>query len=154
LQATVTPAAEIGVLDAKDPTFVALYREVRDRAAELATKRGVPAEAVGQMLSQIAEPGQLADVVAGYLDAPLADRQGLLEALAIEDRLRRVLILVQKQIEVLSAQEAIQSKVKEELGGRQREVYLREQLRAIQDELGEGEGEADDALRELKTKLD
>jgi ATP-dependent Lon protease len=154
LVATVSEAAELPPLDAKDATFVGLHREVRERAAELATRRGVPADAVGQMLAQITEPGQLADVVAGYLDAPLADRQGLLEALAIEDRLRRVLILVQRQIDVLSAQEAIHSKVKEELGERQREVYLREQMRAIQKELGEGDEAADGALAELKAKLD
>jgi ATP-dependent Lon protease len=154
LQATVSEATELQPLDAKDPTFVALHREVRERAAELATRRGLPAEAVGQMLSQITEPGQLADLVAGYLDAPLADRQGLLEALAIEDRLRRILIMVQRQIEVLSAQESIQSKVKEELGERQREVYLREQLRAIQKELGEDDTANDAALAELKAKLD
>jgi ATP-dependent Lon protease len=154
LVATVSEATELQPLDPKDATFLALHREVRDRAAELATKRGLPAEAVGQMLNQISEPGQLADLVAGYLDAPLADRQGLLEALAIEDRLRRVLILVQRQIDVVNAQEAIHSKVKEELGERQREVYLREQLRAIQKELGEGDEAADSALQELKAKLD
>ncbi|HEX8108867.1 MAG TPA: endopeptidase La [Kofleriaceae bacterium] len=154
LLATVSEATELPPLNPTDATFLALHREVRDRAAELATKRGLPAEAVGQMLNQISEPGQLADLVAGYLDAPLADRQGLLEALAIEDRLRRVLILVQRQIDVLSAQEAIQSKVKEELGERQREVYLREQLRAIQKELGEGDEAADSSLAELKAKLD
>ncbi|HEX3483341.1 MAG TPA: endopeptidase La [Kofleriaceae bacterium] len=154
LVATVSEATELQPLDPKDATFLALHREVRDRAAELATKRGLPAEAVGQMLDQISEPGRLADLVAGYLDAPLADRQGLLEALAIEDRLRRVLILVQRQIDVVNAQEAIHSKVKEELGERQREVYLREQLRAIQKELGEGDEAADSALQELKVKLD
>ena len=57
---------------------------------------------------------------------------------------------MQRQIDVLSAQEDIQSKVKEELGGRQREMYLREQLKAIQKELGEGEGAADESLKELK----
>jgi ATP-dependent Lon protease len=154
LVATVAPAAELPPLDPKDPAFVALHREVRERAAELGTRRGLPAEAVRQMLDQITEPGRLADLVAGYLDAPLADRQGLLEALAVDDRLRRVLILVQRQIDVLAAQEDIQSKVKEELGERQREVYLREQLRAIQKELGEGDGAADEALAELKAKLD
>ncbi|HMG22526.1 MAG TPA: endopeptidase La, partial [Kofleriaceae bacterium] len=154
LVATVSEATELGPLDAVDPTFVALHREVRERAAELATRRGLPAEAIGQMLDRITEPGRLADLVAGYLDAPVADRQALLEALAVEDRLRRVLIHVQRQIDVLSAQEAIQSKVKEELGERQREVYLREQLRAIQKELGEGDAAADEALAELKAKLD
>ncbi len=154
LVATVSPAAEQQPLDAKDPSFVALHREVRDRAAELAGKRGVSDEAVEQMLEKITDPGRLADLVAGYLEAPVGERQPLLEALAIEDRLRRVLILVQRQLDVMSAQEDIQSKVKEELGGRQREAYLREQMRAIQKELGDG-GEGDDlAMKELKTKLD
>jgi ATP-dependent Lon protease len=154
LVAQVAPATELPPLDAKDKSFVALHREVRERAAELAKKRGVPAEAVEQMLSQIDEPGRLADLVAGYLDAPVADRQALLEALAIEDRLRGILIHVQRQIDVLAAQEDIQSKVKEEIGGRQREHYLREQLRAIQKELGEGDEAADESLKELKAKLD
>jgi ATP-dependent Lon protease len=153
LVATVSPATELQPIDAKDHTFVALHREVRERAAELAKRRGLPEEAVEQMLVQITEPGRLADLVAAYLDVPSAERQVVLEALAVEDRLRRVLIHVQRQLEVLSAQEDIQSKVKEELGDRQREVYLREQLRAIQKELGEGEG-ADDSLKELQAKLD
>ena len=65
-----------------------------------------------------------------------------------------MLVHLQRQIDVLSAQEEIQSKVKEELGGRQREVYLREQLKAIQKELGEGDDAADESLKELKAKLD
>ncbi len=154
LVAQVAPAIEQQPIDPKDHAFVALHREVRERAAELAKKRGLPEEAVDQMISQIEEPGRLADLVAAYLDVPVAERQGLLEALAIEDRLRRVLIHVQRQIEVLSAQEDIQSRVKEELGDRQREVYLREQMRAIQKELGEGDESGDAALQELFAKLD
>ncbi len=154
LVATVSVATELQPLDDKDSAFVALHRELRDRAAELAKRRGLPEEAVEQMLSQITEPGALADLVAGYLDVPIAERQGLLEALSIEDRVRRVLIHVQRHINILSAQEDIQSKVKEEIGGRQREAYLREQLRAIQKELGEGDESADDSLKELKAKLD
>ncbi|MFT3696759.1 MAG: endopeptidase La [Kofleriaceae bacterium] len=154
LQATVNDAAELQPLDPKDPTFVALHREVRERAAELAKKRGVPEDTVEQMLNHITEPGRLVDLVAGYLEAPVADRQALLEILAIEDRLRAVLIHVQRQIEVLSVQEDIQEKVKEELGDRQREVYLRQQLKAIQAELGEGDEANDEALKELKAKLD
>ncbi len=154
LQATVSLATELQPLDAKDPTFVALHREVRDRATELGTKRGLPEEAVKQMISQVDEPGRLADLVAGYLDAPVAERQALLEAFSVDDRLRRVLILVQKQIDVLSAQQDIQEKVKEEIGSRQKEHYLREQMRAIQKELGEGDEAADEAQRELKAKLD
>ena len=154
LVATVSEATDLEPIDPKDNTFVALHREVRARAAELATKRGVPAEAVEQMLEQITEPGRLADLVAGYLEVPTAERQALLETLAIEDRLRGVLIHIQRQLAVLSAQEEIQSKVKEELGDRQREVILREQLRAIQKELGEGAEGGDESLKELKATLD
>src|SRR3954470_7031214 len=118
LVAVVADAADLEPLDPKSPTFQALNREVRDRSAELASKRGVPGEAVEQMLQQITEPGRLSDLVAGYLDIGVGERQALLEMLAIEDRLRGVLIHVQRQLSVLTAQADIQSKVKEELGGR------------------------------------
>jgi ATP-dependent Lon protease len=154
LEATVQEAREMLALDAKDPAFVALHHEVRERAAELGRKLGLPEEAVGQFLQGVQEPGPLADLVAGYLDIPATEKQALLETLSVEDRLRRVLLHVQRQIEVLSAQEDIQSKVKEELGGRQREMYLREQMKAIQKELGEGDGAEDESLKELRAKLD
>src|SRR3569623_231401 len=154
LVSAVSEVAALEPLDAKDSTFVALFREVRVRAAELAKKRGVSAEAVEQMLAQITEPGHLADLVAGYLDVPVAERQQLLEATSIEDRLRRGLIHVTRQIEVVSAQEDIQSKVMAELGERQREVYLRQQLKAIREELGEGDASGAKALDALKAKLD
>jgi ATP-dependent Lon protease len=154
LEATVQEAREMLELDSRDPAFVALYHEVRERAAELGRKLGLPDEAITQFLEGVQEPGRLADLVAGYLDIPATEKQALLETLSVEDRLRRVLLHVQRQIEVLSAQEDIQSKVKEELGGRQREMYLREQMKAIQKELGEGEGAEDESLKELRAKLD
>ena len=154
LEAAVQEAREMLALDPKDKAFVALHREVRERAAELGKKMGLPDEAIEQILAEVDEPGRLADLVAGYVDIPTPERQALLETLSVEDRLRRVLVHVQRQIDVLSTQEEIQSKVKEELGGRQREVYLREQLKAIQKELGEGEGADDESLKELKAKLD
>jgi ATP-dependent Lon protease len=154
LEATVQEAREMLPLDSRDAAFLALHREARERAAELAKKIGLPEEAVNQILAEVDEPGRLADLVAGYIDIPPAERQALLETLSIEDRLRRVLVHVQRQIDVLSAQEDIQEKVKEELGGRQREMYLREQLKAIQKELGEGDGSDDESLKELRAKLD
>jgi len=154
LEASVQQAREMLPLDPKDAAFLALHREARERAGELGKKLGLPDEAVEQILGEVDEPGKLADLVAGYIDIPHAERQALLETLSVEDRLRRILVHVQRQIDVLSAQEDIQEKVKEELGGRQREAYLREQLRAIQKELGEGEGAQEESLKELKAKLD
>jgi ATP-dependent Lon protease len=109
LEAVVVTAAEMAPPDAKDPVFLALHKEARERAAELGEKMGLPEEAVAQFLEQAEEPGRLADLVAGYIDIPMADRQQLLETLSVEDRLRRVLVAVQRQIGVLSAQEDIQS---------------------------------------------
>jgi ATP-dependent Lon protease len=153
MEAVVVAAAEMAPPDARDPVFLALHKEARERAAELGEKMGLPEEAVEQFLEQAEEPGRLADLVAGYIDIPTPDRQQLLETLSVEDRLRRVLVAVQRQIGVLSAQEDIQSKVKEQIGDRQREMLLREQLRAIQKELGEGEGKDAADLEELKKKL-
>jgi ATP-dependent Lon protease len=151
LEATVREAEEMLPLNPQDPAFVGLFRELRERAAELGTKAGLPEEVVQQVLAGIAEPGRLADVVCAYTDLNQAQRQVLLETLSVEERLRRVLVHVQRQLSVMEAQEDIKSKVQEELGDRQREMFLREQLKAIQKELGEGEGGND--IDELREKL-
>src|SRR6184192_2854188 len=129
LEAVLREVEDLPPLDPGDPAFVGLHREARERAAELGQKSGLPDDVVRQVLEGVADPGRLADLVAGYLEIPPAERQGLLETLSVEDRLRRVLVHVQRQIGVLDAQE--------ELGERQREMFLREQLKAIRKELGE-----------------
>jgi len=151
LQAIVREAEEMDPLNATDSAFVALHREARTRAAELGQKSGLPDEVVQQVLAGVNDPGRFADLVAGYIDITPQERQILLETLSVEERLRRVLVHVQRQIGVLDAQEDIKSQVQEELGERQREMFLREQLKTIQRELGEDD-ERDD-LRELKEKL-
>jgi ATP-dependent Lon protease len=152
LQAVIREADDMVPLNPEDSAFRALYREVRERAAELGKRAGLSEEVVGRVLQAVTEPGRLADLVAAYTEMPTADRQGLLETLPVEERLRRVLVQVQRQIGVLDAQETIKSQVQEELGDRQREIYLREQLKAIQRELGEGDESED--LEELRAKLD
>jgi ATP-dependent Lon protease len=137
LEAVVREVEDLPPLSLEDPAFVALHREARERAAELGEKSGLPEEVVRQVLEGVTDPGRLADLVAGYLEIKPADRQGLLETLSVEDRLRRVLVHVQRQIGVLDAQEHIKSQVQEELGERQREMFLREQMKAIRKELGE-----------------
>ena len=151
LQAVVREAEEMLPLNLEDPAFVALHREARARAAELGQKSGLPDEVVQQVLAGVNEAGKFADLVAGYIDITPAQRQMLLETLGVEERLRRVLVHVQRQIGVVDAQEDIKSQVQEELGERQREMFLREQMKTIQRELGEGD-ERDD-LQELKETL-
>ena len=152
LEAIVREAEEMPPLNTEDPAFVGLYREVRQRAAELGQKSGLPEEVVQQVLNGVNEPGRFADLVAGYIDIGHQQRQALLETLSVEERLRRVLVHVQRQISVLEAQEDIKSQVQEELGERQREMFLREQMKQIRKELGE-EDDADE-LEELREKLE
>ena len=154
LEAVVVEAAEMPPLDPAAPVFVALDKEVRERAAELGRRLGLPDEAADRILEEVSEPGRLADLVAGYLDIPAPERQHILETLSVEERLRKVLVHVQRQIAVLSLQEDLKTKVQAEIGDRQREMLLREQMKAIQKELGEGEGKDAEDLKELKTKLD
>jgi len=152
LAAVVRTAEEMAALNPDDPAFVALHREARARAAELGQKSGLPEEVVQQVLGGVNDPGRFADLVAGYIDITPAQRQGLLESLSVEERLRRVLVHLQRQIGVLDAQEDIKSRVQEELGDRQREMFLREQLKTIRKELGEDDESSD--LEELREKLD
>src|SRR2546430_1120578 len=151
LEAVVREVEDLPPLNPGDAAFVGLHREARERAAELGQKSGLPEDVVGQVLEGVTEPGRLADLVAGYLEIPPAERQGLLETLSVEDRLRRVLVHVQRQIGVLDAQEHIKSQVQEELGERQRELFLREQMKAIRKELGEGDETSD--VEELRKRL-
>ena len=152
LVAAVHSAEEMSPIDPDEATFTALYRETRERAAELGRRAGMPKEAVQQFLAETKEPGRFADLVAGHLDLKPGQAQKLLEALSVEDRLRSVLLHIQRQVAVLDAQEDIKSQVQEELGDRQREMFLRQQMKAIQKELGEDGGRED--LEELREKLE
>src|SRR5260370_34813447 len=97
--------------------------------------------------------GLVAGDVAGYREIKPAEREGLPGTLSVEERLRGVLVHVQRQIGVLEAQEHIKSQVQEELGERQREMFLREQMKAIKKELGEGEEGGGD-LAELRKRFE
>jgi len=151
LAAVVMPVEEMNPINDHDPAFEALHKEIRERAAELGERRGLPEEVVHQVLDSVTDPGRFADLVAGYIELPVAEKQGLLETLSVEERLRRVLVHVQRQIGLLEAQEEIKSQVQEELGERQREMYLREQLKAIQKELGDDDQAKE--VSELREKL-
>ncbi len=138
--------------DPDDPAFQALDRELRDRAAELGTRRGVPAEALNQLIRGVDEAGPFADLVAFYLELPTPEKQALLEILDDEQRMRQALVAVERELARIEAQEDIQARVQSELGERQREMLLREQLKQIQKELGEEEEQGD--LDELKERIE
>jgi ATP-dependent Lon protease len=119
----------------------ALAIQLRERAAEvLSLLPGVPAE-LGHALQATQVPAQLADIAASLLDAEVSEKQQLLETLDVQARLQKLLQIVSHRIEVLRLSKEIGERTKEQLDDRQRKYLLREQLKAIQKELGEeGEG--------------
>lgn len=135
-----------------DSGFQALHRELRRRAIELARRRGMPEDALSQLSEGVDLPGPFADLVAFYLDSSSQDKQALLETFDSTERLRAVLVQVERELVRLEAQEEIQQKVQEELGEKQREMVLREQMRAIQRELNEGE--EGDELEDLRRRIE
>src|SRR5687768_749045 len=155
LNAVVMPVDEMGPLNDDDAAFTALHKEIRERAAELGERRGLPEETVHQVLDSVTEPGGFADLVAGYSELPVPEKQGLLGTLRGEERPRRVPVHVQREGGMLEAQKEIKSQGQEELGERQREMYLREQLKAIQKELGDDDQSREvTELRDKLTKLE
>ncbi len=152
LEAVVADAVELPPLEPQNAAFLALYRETKERAAELGQKSGLTEEVVKQVLEGVNDAGRLADLVAAHIALKPTERQSLLETLEVEERLRRVLVHVQRQIGVIDAQEDIKTQVQEELGERQREMFLREQMKAIRKELGE-EDEASE-VEELRKRFE
>ncbi|MCK5489496.1 MAG: LON peptidase substrate-binding domain-containing protein, partial [Gemmatimonadetes bacterium] len=128
LEAVVRRMQDMPPLDDEDPAYTALHKEVRERAAQLSRLRGVPKEIVDHLLGGVTDGGELADLVTFYTELEVPEKQDLLETLSVEDRLRKLLLHLQRQIGVLVAQAQIRSKVQEELGERQREIFLREQM--------------------------
>ncbi len=114
----------------------ALMRAVRTRVEELLPLKNLPPEVLS-ITANVHEPGRLADLVASNLRLRLAEAQEILEVVDPIARLRRVDALLKRELEVSTMQAEIQSLAKEEMNRGQREHFLREQMRAIQSELGE-----------------
>ncbi len=134
------------------PEVDARMLALREKALEaLELLPQAPQELAGA-LSSIKEPGVLADSVAGYLDLGSEERQSLLETLDVETRLERVLELLDYRVEVLKLSQKISERTHETMSERQREVVLREQLRSIQEELGESDDKGEE-VRELEARI-
>ncbi len=152
IRARVKPIASIAPVRPDDATFTALYRELRLRAREYGKQRGLSEEILEKVVDAVEDPGQFSDLVASQLELKVPEQQSLLETASVEERMRRVLVHLQRQIDVDLSQKLIQKQVNEELQGRQKEMYLREQMKAIQRELGAGDD--DNEVAELRAKLD
>ena len=147
--ARVLRIEEPGILT---PDIEARFLHLRQQALEaLQLLPQVPQELVGTVQAA-ATPGTLADLVAAYLDVSADQKQELLETIDLTARLDKVSRLLAERIEVLRLTQEIGRQTRATLDERQREVILREQMAAIQRQLGEGDGRAQE-VQELTEKI-
>jgi ATP-dependent Lon protease len=141
LKAKVKKLEESGVDDDEAEALSMSLRDIAKQVIQLMPE--LPREA-GSLIDSIQAPGALADLVAANLDAPVEEKAQLLETVDAKDRIRKVLRLLTRQLEILKMRERINSQIKEEMGKNQREYVLRQQLKAIKEELGEDDGDQGD----------
>jgi ATP-dependent Lon protease len=136
---------------------VAMMRQVVEQFAEYAKLNKKLGEGAGDELGEIDDAGELADTIAAAVAARVADKQTLLAEADPHKRLEMVMSFMEGELSVLQVERKIRGRVKRQMEKTQREYYLNEQLKAIQNELG-GEGDDGDGIAELtetiaKTKL-
>lgn len=129
-------------LAVRTPRFEALLQAVLKRYEEtMKLSQRIPAEAM--VAPETDDPGQLADAIAANLEMEQGERQQLLEALDVESRLKLLLGILVRQVEMLELEQEIVGQVRQQLQKNQREIFLREQMKAIQHQLGDSEDDQD-----------
>ncbi|HOD29179.1 MAG TPA: endopeptidase La [Syntrophales bacterium] len=134
LQAAIEPLEEREVKDLEVEALMANLVNLFDRIVKLSPF--LPQE-FGMMAKSITDPGILSDIIASIINASAEEKQRILEILDVKKRLKEVTRLVNHQLEILELGNKIQTQVKDDMDKSQREYYLRQQLKAIQQELGE-----------------
>ncbi|MGD9714272.1 MAG: endopeptidase La, partial [Thermomicrobiales bacterium] len=150
VSAEVEPLEE---MSASGPQTSALMRSVADQFENYAKlNKRLPAETPVQ-LREIEDPGRLADAIAANINVKVSDKQALLTETDAAKRLEMVFAFMEGELGVLQVEKKIRGRVKRQMEKTQREYYLNEQLKAIQRELGGGDGEEADELAELQEKI-
>lgn len=148
LEASVVRLPEV---EGKATEVTALFREVKERFENLLREGRYLSPEVAQFVLNLEDPSQLADYIAFHLDFKLEAKQQILATPSVVDRLKRIAILLDAELDLVETQRRIQQQVKEEIDKNQREFYLREQMKAIQRELHGEEGEME--VEEFRQKI-
>ena len=152
LEARVAHVDEAAVT--QGPDVEALLRAVREQSEKVLSLRGISSPDILGVLQSVDDPGRLADIIAANLHMKMAEAQAILEAVDPVERLRLVHERLQHELEVATVQARIQGAAREGMDKAQKEYFLREQLKAIRHELGDGEDDAEDDMASLKEALD
>jgi ATP-dependent Lon protease len=139
----VNPSAEL----------TALMRNVQQTFTDIIEQVPYLPEELQVMVTNVDDPSVLAHLIAGALRIPAEEKQALLEEIDVSKRLRRLSEILARELEVVAIGSKIQSQVQSELDKGQREFFLRQQLKAIQEELGETD-EVQAEIAELRSQLD
>lgn len=137
-----------------DATVEALLRAAREESEKVLQVRGVASPDVINVLQGVADPGRLADLIAANIRMKISDAQRILEAVNPVERLMLVNTQLHHELEVATMQARIQSTAREGMDKAQKEYFLREQLKVIRNELGEGESGEEDEIEGLRKALD
>jgi ATP-dependent Lon protease len=135
--------------DVELDALVMNLKDIAKRVVKLMPE--LPKEA-GALVDSVTEPGHLADLITSNLELEVAEKQDILETFDLKTRMRKVLQFLSRQLEVLKVRERINTQVQEEMGRNQREYVLRQQLKAIKEELGEIDDAGGD-LEEFQEKI-
>ncbi len=150
LVAEISPLADVV---RETPELTALVRNVQATFTQIVEEVPYLPEELQIAVANVDEPAALANLIAGALRLKTAEKQELLEQVDVAQRLRLLSQMLARELEVISIGTKIQSQVQSGLDASQREYFLRQQLKAIQDELGEEDESAADA-RDLREQLD
>lgn len=141
------------VLDNKDQVEAeALMRNVRENLEKVISLGKVLSPDILMVLDDVTDPGRLADLVASNLGLKMAEGQGLLETLDSLVRIKAVNEILMRELDILAMQAKIRSQAKDEMTKSQKEYFLREQIRAIKNELGDGDNKGEE-INELRQKV-
>ncbi len=150
-----TIQAEVSPLDVPvgdKVTLQAAFRELKEKFANMVEGGRAVQPEVAQFIMNLEDPGQFADYVAYNLDFKPEDKQAVLEIPSVVERVRKVLVLIDTELELSETQRRVQREVKEEIDRNQREYFLREQIKALQRELS-GATEGDDEVEAFRAKF-
>jgi len=134
----------------KDKELQALTRAVLTRTKEIATQNPLFTEEMKITLVNVEEPGKIGDFVCSLLNLEKGEFQKIIETFDVKKRLEQALLYLSREMELINIQKKIQGEVEEKIDHQQKDYYLREQLKAIRDELGQGGARDKDAEYYLK----